>query len=226
MAILSPNAKYYVTDATNAANANSIPPEILLGLIQSESSFNPFAVKGNGYGLTQLDSAEAKSGVSNPFDNSTTNNQNIAGGAKYLKSLYDRSGNWRDALSMYNSGYSAARSCAGADYAAKVLGVAGQLGYDPGKEIAPSFLSDPLGATIDTVRAGERGITNALGLPSWLTTAGTGGVNDPLAFSDKLATAKTWIVERAGGFALVVAGGLILIFAAYQLVSDKGKASA
>ena len=83
------------------ANAAGIPPAILKGVITQESTWNVNAVSGVGaYGLTQLMPGTAKEMGVNPYDPI----DNMRGGAKYLSQLFDKYGNWNDALAAYNMG--------------------------------------------------------------------------------------------------------------------------
>jgi hypothetical protein len=81
----------------------SLDPFLLKGMIWKESTFNPKIISSKGaIGLTQLLPATAKEmGVVNPY----VPQQNIEGGAKYLKLLIDRyQGDIRVALGAYNWG--------------------------------------------------------------------------------------------------------------------------
>jgi soluble lytic murein transglycosylase-like protein len=80
-----------------------LPPDMLARVIDAESSFNPKAKSGVGAGgLMQLMPATAKGlGVSNVYDPE----QNVNGGAQYLKGLLDTyKGDWQKALAGYNAG--------------------------------------------------------------------------------------------------------------------------
>ncbi len=88
-------AKYY-------AKKFGIPEKLFLNLIRAESNFNPRAVSSKGAkGLCQLmpDTA-SRLGVKDPFDV----DENLKAGAKYLRQLYDKYGNWKLALAAYNAG--------------------------------------------------------------------------------------------------------------------------
>jgi hypothetical protein len=86
-----------------AARKYGLPPNLIRGVIQAESSFRSQVVSAAGaQGLMQLMPATAKEmGVDDPFDIQ----QNIDGGSKYLKKmlkLFD--GDIRKALAAYNAG--------------------------------------------------------------------------------------------------------------------------
>jgi soluble lytic murein transglycosylase-like protein len=86
-----------------AAAKYNLSPDLIKGVIRAESNFKVRAVSSAGaMGLMQLMPATAKAlGVNNPFDIE----QNINGGAKYLRKMLDRfGGNLRNALAAYNAG--------------------------------------------------------------------------------------------------------------------------
>ncbi|KFE35285.1 lytic transglycosylase domain-containing protein [Thioclava atlantica] len=91
----------YLSVAKAAADRYRIPGDLFLRLIQQESGWNPNARSHKGArGLAQLMPATAaKLGVdfSDPA-------QNLDGGARYLRMMYDRFGSWRLALAAYNAG--------------------------------------------------------------------------------------------------------------------------
>jgi len=84
------------------AQQNDVPPALLSALVHAESRFDPRAVSTAGaQGLAQLIPSTAREmGVTDPFDPE----QNIMGGARYLREMYDRTGSWSKALSAYNRG--------------------------------------------------------------------------------------------------------------------------
>lgn len=101
----------------NAANKYGIPPDILKSIAWQESGWNPKA-RGDGgasYGMMQI-YTEA-----HPDYNAAEGERNIAYnidyGAKFLRSLYDKYGDWAVAVERYNgSGPMAKR------YAQSVIG--------------------------------------------------------------------------------------------------------
>ena len=98
------NGKYrgpYMTMAKAAARRHGVPEDLFLRLVQQESGWNPKARSHKGaYGLAQLMPATARSlGVDR-----TDPEENLEGGARYLKEQYRTFGSWRLALAAYNAG--------------------------------------------------------------------------------------------------------------------------
>ncbi|MCU0592606.1 MAG: lytic transglycosylase domain-containing protein [Desulfobacterales bacterium] len=86
-----------------AAAKYNLSPELIRGVIRAESNFQADAVSSAGAkGLMQLMPETARElGVSNPFDIQ----QNIDGGARYLRQMLDRfGGDLKRALAAYNAG--------------------------------------------------------------------------------------------------------------------------
>ena len=86
-----------------AAAKYNLPPGLIRAVIRAESNFQVKAVSRAGArGLMQLMPATAKElGVTDSFDI----NQNIDGGARYLRRMLDQfGGNVRKALAAYNAG--------------------------------------------------------------------------------------------------------------------------
>ena len=81
---------------------NGLDPSLLDALVKQESDYNPMSRSSAGaMGLTQLMPQTASDmGVQNPFDPE----QNLAGGAKYLKEMIKQFGSVPLALAAYNAG--------------------------------------------------------------------------------------------------------------------------
>lgn len=95
-----------------AARKYNLSPELIRGVIQAESNFKVDAVSRAGaQGLMQLMPATAKElGVTKPLDI----DQNIDGGARYLRKMLDRfGGEVKLALAAYNAGPGTVRKYAG-----------------------------------------------------------------------------------------------------------------
>jgi hypothetical protein len=85
------------------AAEQALPPELIRSVIKAESNYNPFAISPKGaLGIMQLIPETARRfGVSNAFNAE----ENIQGGAKYLKYLLDLyHGDYPLALAAYNAG--------------------------------------------------------------------------------------------------------------------------
>ncbi|MGL6211729.1 MAG: lytic transglycosylase domain-containing protein [Paracoccaceae bacterium] len=91
----------YLEVAKAAARKHGVPEEMFLRLVQQESGWNPGAVSNKGAtGLAQLMPATAKGlgvDINDPAEN-------LEGGARYLRKMYDKFGSWRLALAAYNAG--------------------------------------------------------------------------------------------------------------------------
>lgn len=85
-----------------SAAASGIDPSLLAAVISFESGFNPHATSAAGArGLMQLMPQTAASlGVTNAYDPE----QNVRGGARYLRALLDRFGSLELAVAAYNAG--------------------------------------------------------------------------------------------------------------------------
>lgn len=88
--------------AKKIADEEGIDPDLFQRLIQQESSWNPYSRSEKGAtGLAQLMPATAKGlGVNNINDPE----QNLRGGAIYLRQMLDRFGDVDKALAAYNAG--------------------------------------------------------------------------------------------------------------------------
>jgi soluble lytic murein transglycosylase-like protein len=91
----------YLEVARSAARQHGVPEDLFLRLVQQESGWNPGAVSHKGAtGLAQLMPATAALlGV-----DATVPSENLDGGARYLRMMYDKFGSWRLALAAYNAG--------------------------------------------------------------------------------------------------------------------------
>ncbi|MEO5897635.1 MAG: lytic transglycosylase domain-containing protein [Vicinamibacterales bacterium] len=113
------------------ALANGVRPDLVRGVIQAESAFNPLALSNKGaMGLMQLMPATANDyEVLNAYDPA----QNIRAGVAYLKSLLTRYGqNEELALAAYNAGPGAVKKYGAVppyretrNYIARIQGTAG-----------------------------------------------------------------------------------------------------
>jgi len=91
----------YLGVAKAVANRHGIPEDLFLRLVQQESGWNPGAVSHKGAtGLAQLMPGTAQKlgvDINDPH-------QNLEGGARYLRMMYNKFGSWRLALAAYNAG--------------------------------------------------------------------------------------------------------------------------
>ena len=91
----------FLPHARAAAQRHGIPEDLFLRLVQQESGWNPGAISHKGAtGLAQLMPGTAAQLGVNPRDPL----QNLDGGARYLRMMYNQFGNWRLALAAYNAG--------------------------------------------------------------------------------------------------------------------------
>ncbi|NHB77370.1 lytic transglycosylase domain-containing protein [Rhodobacter calidifons] len=91
----------YLEVARMAARKHGVPEDLFLRLVQQESGWNPVAVSVKGAtGLAQLMPETAKILGVDIHDAE----QNLEGGARYLRMMFDRFGTWELALAAYNAG--------------------------------------------------------------------------------------------------------------------------
>ncbi|QCO57985.1 lytic transglycosylase domain-containing protein (plasmid) [Pseudorhodobacter turbinis] len=91
----------YLSVAKAVARKHSIPEDLFLRLVQQESGWNPTAKSHAGAtGLAQLMPGTARKLGVNIHDP----HQNLEGGARYLRMMYNKFGSWRLALAAYNAG--------------------------------------------------------------------------------------------------------------------------
>ncbi|MFZ5961540.1 lytic transglycosylase domain-containing protein [Thalassococcus sp. BH17M4-6] len=100
----------YADMARSAARKHGVPEDLFLRLVQQESNWNPTAKSHKGaMGLAQLMPGTARVlGV-----NARDPQQNLEGGARYLKMQYDTFKSWRLALAAYNAGPGAVKKHGG-----------------------------------------------------------------------------------------------------------------
>ena len=100
----------YLASAREAARRHRVPESLFLRLVRQESGWNPGAVSPKGaIGLAQLMPATARLLQVDPHDPT----ENLRGGARYLRMMYDEFGSWRLALAAYNAGPEAVRKYRG-----------------------------------------------------------------------------------------------------------------
>jgi len=100
----------YLATAKAAAMRHGVPSDLFLRLVQQESGWNKFAKSPKGaIGLAQLMPQTARMLRVDPHDPAS----NLEGGARYLRMMYDKFGNWRLALAAYNAGPEAVSRHAG-----------------------------------------------------------------------------------------------------------------
>jgi len=92
---------HYLRLARTAAARNGVPEGLFLRLVQQESGWDPAAVSVKGaLGLAQLMPATARDLGVNPLDPQ----ENLDGGARYLRAQFETFGSWSLALAAYNAG--------------------------------------------------------------------------------------------------------------------------
>lgn len=98
---LPAHAQPWVSAIEAAASEAGVDPALLAALVKHESNFNPDAVSRAGaLGLAQLMPGTAAGLGVDPKDPG----QNLAGGARYLRSMLERFGSVDLALAAYNAG--------------------------------------------------------------------------------------------------------------------------
>jgi soluble lytic murein transglycosylase-like protein len=91
----------WADEAERAAKRHGIPVPLFHALIHQESRWKTDAVSPKGaLGLAQLMPPTAAALGVDPHDPA----QNLDGGARYLKAMFLKFGNWRLALAAYNAG--------------------------------------------------------------------------------------------------------------------------
>ena len=91
----------YLEIAKAAARKHGVPEDLFLRLVQQESGWNPVAVSTKGAtGLAQLMPETAEHLGVDIHDAE----ENLDGGARYLRMMFDKFGTWELALAAYNAG--------------------------------------------------------------------------------------------------------------------------
>ena len=91
----------YLEVAKAAARKHGVPEDLFLRLVQQESGWNPGAVSHKGAtGLAQLMPGTADK-LGGDIDDPE---ENLDGGARYLRMMDDQFGSWKLALAAYNAG--------------------------------------------------------------------------------------------------------------------------
>lgn len=107
------NGKYrgqYLELAKAAARKHNVPENLFLRLVQQESAWNPKARSHKGaLGLAQLMPDTARALRVNPLDPE----ENLEGGARYLRKQFDEFRSWHLALAAYNAGPQAVKKHGG-----------------------------------------------------------------------------------------------------------------
>lgn len=100
----------WVETARGAARGHGVPEDLYLRLVQQESGWQAGAVSPKGaIGLAQLMPGTARLLGVDPYDP----RQNLEGGARYLRTQFDRFGTWDLALAAYNAGPEAVQQYGG-----------------------------------------------------------------------------------------------------------------
>lgn len=107
------NGKYrgaFLDMAATAARKYNVPENLFLRLVQQESGWNPTARSHKGaLGLAQLMPGTARMLRVDPLDPQ----ENLEGGARYLRKQFDEFKSWHLALAAYNAGPQAVKKHGG-----------------------------------------------------------------------------------------------------------------
>jgi soluble lytic murein transglycosylase-like protein len=100
----------YLHVAKSMAQKHGVPADLFLRLVQQESGWKPqIRSHAGAIGLAQLMPGTAAFLGVDPTDP----RQNLEGGARYLKQMYNKFGTWRLALAAYNAGPGAVQKYGG-----------------------------------------------------------------------------------------------------------------
>jgi soluble lytic murein transglycosylase len=97
-----PDTETYDGIILTASRSHGVPAALVKAVIAAESAFDPGALSPKGaMGLMQLMPGTASDlGVDEPFQDE----DNVHGGTRYLRMMYDRYGDWLRTLAAYNAG--------------------------------------------------------------------------------------------------------------------------
>lgn len=173
--------------AIDAANKYGVDPATFLGLVQAESSWNPFAqprnkdgtLQSSAYGYTQL-----LRGTAGDLKVDRTDwRQNLDGGAKYLAQMIKSfGGNVGLGVAAYHDGAGNVRrkgvSADGSDYQAKVAGYAKQFSASGIAGSVRSGADTFLSGAWNAIAPSGLAIGNALSAPGDLLDKGLNSISD------------------------------------------------
>lgn len=195
----------FASQIASASASTGVPANVLTSLIQTESSFDPYAESDAGaQGLTQLMPGTAASlGVTNPFDAG----QSISGGATYLAAQIKRFGSTFLGLEAYNEGPTALANqlSSGQQIPSSVQSYANNVLSGAGGSVN----SNPLNMTATQIN----------GTPSAVTTAVTSALGG-LSPTNFLSQLLSGFVANEVNVATVIFGTLIFIFGFLLLIGS------
>jgi len=189
-------APYAATIASASAQYN-IPQGLLASLINTESGFNPSAVgPTNDSGIAQFIPSTAQALGVNPLDPTSS----INGAAQLLAQNFAQTGNWFQAVQLYNGSLS---NPATSNYANAVINGAANFGGNPSLINSSGTTPTPLTAT---------SIANAQ------NSLATGTVN-PI-----LNALSTWLSGGLLEATFIGVGAILLLGAVYMFAVSQGAA--
>lgn len=216
----------YAPIAANAAISAGIDPSIFTGLIGSESSWNPKAynptsVNGeNATGIAQFLPSTAKGLNIDPNNPAEA----LPAAASYLKTLYDKFGNYPQAIAAYK-GYS--DTVTGA-YSKQVQDVIQGAGYAPGSivNMVGQKIADSIQGKTTVDQTVTPSINTDTGIDGIQSMPSTQDVLDKQAASpDKpiwqwgLSDWKDFFTTSAIGIVLFLSGLALILFTIYAIVT-------
>lgn len=185
----------YGSQAASIASSYGLNPAIFSGLIETESSWNPFASPGttSAFGLTQLTRGTAAQMGVNPHDPI----QNLKGGAAYLSGLLKQfGGDYGKALAAYHDGPGAIGQHGGYAYAQTVMKKAQGYLADGARALGFGIVADAVdpNATATNPTQDACGLNPICYLQQWITNSG---------FFKRLSLAMVAFILLAAAFYLM-----------------------